>query len=318
MEMYQPFKNLSIKNLGIDYPNQETSGLQYKQWGNLYGVNVDESGLVIPSRPLVTKSKIADSFEDARNRIDKARLEGKQILLLPGSYDLVHAGHLSYALQAIDLTNESLERQKKGRSLFTAILVDDDRLIEEVKRDIYLKVTGETGPIEKIVDGVSPRLEALASFPVDLVAFVPGPTSRADWFEPVGLSDLKKDPKVNYPQGVERALNSYPSLVERINAGQELDFNPDFWSVELWQLFLLSSLNRLSLVNGFRGVSMIRAVSQEDGKYIKEASAVASISGLQTEVLNDIFCLSSKEIVERLGVKGALDKKRSYLETFAT
>lgn len=39
--------------------------------------------------------KIVDSVEDGDDRIKRALAEGKKVLILPGVYDILHAGHIS-------------------------------------------------------------------------------------------------------------------------------------------------------------------------------------------------------------------------------
>lgn len=58
-------------------------------------------GLVLPNtkNPEKLFSKVASSLEDVKLRVSEAKAQGKHILYLPGSYDLVHKGHAFYVAQ---------------------------------------------------------------------------------------------------------------------------------------------------------------------------------------------------------------------------
>lgn len=303
------------------YPDSTTPSNVTVEWARGYGVEIHPSGIVIPDKSTNNSSTIAQNFSDAISYIHKARQSGKHILILPGSYDLIHVGHLSFVVQATDhylslLQNQDLKRE----DLYIAMLIDDDPLLGEVKKDAYIKVTGQKGPIERSNSpaGSHPRTVAASMLPVDLVSFVPSPVSVGNFPKPMIKNTQHMQKRLNSytylsseeEQTIQKALINFPRIEKKIKNKEPLDFDSNHWSIELWQLYLLSSLSFST--NGNRPTPPItRIVSQEESKYLNRVRVLMDYCNIGVEVINDVFCLSTKQLVEKYGVEGCLSIKQS-------
>ena len=120
------------KTMAFTYPDKSTHPDLLTSWASQHGVALHPSGLVMADSPF-DSHKIASSFPSMIEKINSAQGDGKHIIILPGSYDLAHAGHLSFVIQATNRYLSQNQNISRGE-LFVAMLVDDDGLIREVKK----------------------------------------------------------------------------------------------------------------------------------------------------------------------------------------
>lgn len=149
------------------------------------GIQLDKYGMVKPSLEEENLDKVTQDLLETRARIAEVLGEGKHIIYLPGSFDLVHVGHASYVRQCIDnylSRNLRLTRDK----IFVILLADDDEMIRAMKPSYLFNNPGDhPRPMEnrelfEHVTDEHPRLVDLASLDSDLVGSIPAPTQVGD------------------------------------------------------------------------------------------------------------------------------------------
>jgi hypothetical protein len=173
------------------------------------GVTFNEFGLVVPKWSREVRSKISASLLETRHSILQAIQQGKHVVYVPGSYDLLHVGHASYIHQGIEEYQErhSISRDK----LFVVALCDDDQLVQAVKPAHLYASSGEhPRPIEGaelfrrvVAQYAHPRAIDMASLPfVDLVGLIPSPAFFdeirsnpvvSQWLEGVNVLELPQE-----------------------------------------------------------------------------------------------------------------------------
>jgi len=62
------------------------------------GMQLDRFGQVVPQVGAAVERKISTDLLDIRHRGFEELHAGKHVIYVPGSYDLVHAGHASYIM----------------------------------------------------------------------------------------------------------------------------------------------------------------------------------------------------------------------------
>jgi hypothetical protein len=302
------------------YPQIDSDPMQLQSWADQFNIALDETGLVLPPLDDSIEGKICPSLEILKQEIVKRRSKGDHVILLPGGYDLVHIGHASFVVQAIDhylAINSHLNRDQ----LFVVALVDDDDLISESKASAYIKAIGKKGPIERGELNIRhPRLRAMASLPLDAVAALPAPTR--DINHPLHLNldsaQFKEDPSLtelallnfSLAERLHRAIEQLPKIRERITAGVGLLFDPEYWSLESWQLYMLSWLNEDNGKISDNMGPIVRLVSEAEEKYRDIVATIMDMCQIGVEVFPDEHCVSTKELVERHGVEELLNRKK--------
>lgn len=287
------------------YPSSDTDPNILIDWGKKYDIDIHPSGIILPRVSRESVKRIVESYQELMVKVNRFTNEGNKILLLPGSYDLAHVGHLSFVLQA----KEAFENKYPNSKYKTVMLVDDDILIREVKKEAYTKVIGRVGPIETSDKSASehPRLISLSNFPVDLVGFAPSPNFISSDFEPIKLNKAiildslnRSSLKIRNPyafQRVSQAIDQYESMLRSgIPKIDSLD-----WSIELWQLFLLSKLSSVD-----DKCNITRIVSREEDKYFDIVAALMDICRIETMPIDDVYCTSTKDIVIKYGTDQCL------------
>lgn len=315
----------NVELLRNNYPDSTWPSAKLQEWANQQGVALDETGLVIPAAKDITDPKVCN-WSEIHTRILEARKKGKHVIILPGGYDVVHIGHLSFVVQAIDSYLESTKDTKSPisrRDLYVVGLADSDGLIRETKRNAYLKATGEDGPVEKGAtnDKYHPRIIGLASLPVDAVSLIPSPEDSSLPNPPIFKikemqAKFKDSPlwvaKLGIATNIDNALANFPVLVDRLKDQRINSFDYSWWSIELWQLYMLGSLNIEEIAKEKFIAPITRIISQEEEKYLDTVNELMRFAKIKTEVINDVFCISTKELVERYGTRQLLNIKRKF------
>ena len=94
------------------------------------GIEIDAYGMVVPQVQLAKiRDKITKGLVDTRTRLAQVLGEGKHVIYLPGSYDMIHSGHASYVLQGVEAYLDKHSRLSR-QDIFVMMLADDDELIE--------------------------------------------------------------------------------------------------------------------------------------------------------------------------------------------
>jgi hypothetical protein len=311
------------------------------------GVVLDELLLVIPNTE-APKASIAKDLVEAKKYIDEARRDGKHVLYIPGSYDLVHAGHASYALQ---VTDQYLEQHPEltRNNLYVVMLSDDDELIGTVKaykRKGYSEKGDEefARPIESasaFSDLNLPnhsRLIATASLPVDLVGFIPSPKNAKSFIkELVAAQDLdeaslresldkfaaKRNLSETDMRELSAAIGSYGKLIHNLSNGGFDEVNNSFealgkpyaqvdpnapWSIQSYQL-----LNHKFLASGegFKA-PLVRIVSVHDNKYKDQVDFLMAMAGVAVGEIDDVELVSTTKLLKKFGPEKLREAKRKH------
>lgn len=312
------------------------------------GVKIDDQMLVVPDAKN-PKATIARSLVEVKRLIDEQRSTGKHIIYIPGSYDLVHAGHASYALQVIDqylLQHPDLTRD----DLYVVMLSDDDELIKTVKaykRKGYSAKGDEDfeRPIEsaEAFEDLNlehhPRLIGTASLPVDLVGFIPAPENAKEFINE--LLAAQKHDVGTLTQHLEdfmaarelaevdkrelsAAIQSYGKLLHCFGNGGYDEVIASFralgkpyakvdpeapWSIQSYQLLIHGFL---AAGDGLRG-PIVRIVSVHDNKYKDQVDFLMEAAGLDVEPIEDVELVSTTKLLREFGAGPLRSAKRRHL-----
>jgi hypothetical protein len=320
-----------MNTIGMDYPQLHHS-IEYKrQWAAERGVTTTAEGLVVPhSERALLDQKIVGSIEEAAEKIAHARDEGRAVVYLPGSYDLVHIGHLSFIEQAKAHALKGLKRHKPfatEKDIYVLALSDSDALIQLTKYKKHIDHGGTENfyrPIEKDYDPRRrhPRLDAMASLPVDLVGFLPGPSPEENSGLP-RIFPLKEREGLEVVEELDVSERAKAKLRFAIDVSarrqQELTMTTPF-SIELWQLYLTLALTGKqhaagdSLLKPFLPGTITRLISTHDSAYLDEVKCISAIAGIAVDIFTDMFAHSTTDLLREFGPEYLLEsKKRAML-----
>lgn len=309
------------------YPVQEASSEDKACWARALGYSTTPEGLILPNQDIEARNlKIAETISEVAKRIAQAKAQGQHIIYLPGTYDLVHVGHLSYILQAVNLylsKNWSAGRKINRDNLFVVALADSDNLTSFAKSHKHISNGGSEElqrPIEKgdFAPKDHPRLIALATLPVDCVGFLPGPLD-ANLPKPFQLDQVKAQELLRKlalnPSAKDKmvsAIADYSKLVDRVKTGR-LDFG-SWWYIELWQLYLTLSLTlEQSHVEPTPFENQTRILSKSDSSYFDQAAAICAISNMGAVIMNDVIATSTTQLIKEYGAFHLLESKAKLL-----
>ncbi len=306
------------------------------------GVFADQYGLIKPnfSEQENILSKIIDNLIEVKKKIDKARLSGKHVLYMPGSYDLIHVGHAFYVDQAINQYLSLCENKHLSRNdIVVFILADADELIYNVKASKWIG-NGGTEPFRRpiqsdiiskeIFSHVNWRLIDLASIPyIDIVSFIPSPLfiSDLDIPEVVGIQkeaseinlslvQFQKDNTIS-PDDVNILLNSVSDYEELLKAivNKKYDYiinsfnlNKPPWSIQAWQLFLHIYLGFGKDMNA----PFVRVISVHDGIYKNQVSFIMSVASIKCFLIHDDLVCSTTDLLKEYGHEDLLNSKKNF------
>jgi hypothetical protein len=261
-----------------------------------------DNGLVIPNVSKLTHltasiEKIMPSLFNVREAVEKAKEQGKHVLVLPGSFDLVHKGHAFYVKQSVDCY--CMEAGCKREDLFVVMLADDDELIKQVKSFKHKDFGGDE-PQLRPVEKAAERALSMANIPeVDIVGIIPAPSSLRSSLPTPPHYDIQKmldDLKNNFEKFEKERISHSGDVFnkteidakikkdrEELEAGvlaykkMEIGWNKkkDIGKVpvQAWQLYVLGVVAGVSSGNGedpgrFQSSAVTRLVNTEDTKYL--------------------------------------------------
>lgn len=298
-----------------------------RQLTGKHEVRLSSKGLVLPRVGDATiDAKIANSFSEVVDKVQTAKKQGLDIIFLPGSYDLVHAGHLSYLDQVVEhyLTAANRRgRTLKRKDLFVVMLADDDHLIELVKASKHVDFGGKERfrrPIERAKQNSDRhiRLDTLAALPVDCVGFIPSPAAMnlpapfkldVDYCKELAAREAAGDELNTYYQIIESYQN-LPALIA--NHGS---LSTSSVQVAAWQLYILSQLAQPSYSQlrsepePYSGKNMTRIVSIHDTGYLKMVQMISRWADIAVDVIEDDQVLSTTELLAGYGPEALLQHK---------
>jgi len=280
----------SLKGKGVNFAGGETVNPE------------DLSGQVVPSlesvRPenvdKLLEEKVASSLDEVNQKIREAIEAGKFVLYLPGSYDLVHAGHAYYVQQCIEkflalLNNNRPPKQREytKEDIYVVVLADSDELISKVKEK---KFVGEGGNEKerRPVESAPTRLACLLGIPsIDLVGIVPH-----TGISPETFTQLIDRAKQELESNQQLPLADKDQISNALNA-----LSPSsngIWPVQLWQLLV-----HAKIMDRVRTGRVTRMVSHNDTNYLEQIRFLMKLVGIYVQIIQDDNIGSTSEIVKR-------------------
>jgi hypothetical protein len=304
------------------------------------GILFDEYGMLKPNvkDAAQIEKKIIHDFISLKHTLDRLRKAGKHILYMPGSYDLIHAGHAFFIEQATELYLALPENSYLTRvDLVVLILADDDGLISRVKASKW-KGAGGTEDFKRPIQshghsqvayaGSNWRLFELASIPfVDLVGFIPSPihidhvsstdviatqknsTDIKNFFEKFKQTReiSSKDKDI-----LEQSIKDYDELLKNLSSNptdilKSFETKESLWSIQAWQLFLHVYLGYGDFETPF--APFVRIISHNDGAYKDQVSFLMEVSGLKGVYIQDESLISTTDLLAKHGYEKLLEAK---------
>ena len=305
------------------------------------GIRLDEHQLVIPDWNRTVRSRLAPTLNDIRGRIIESLRQGQHVLYVPGSYDLVHAGHASYILEGIEtyLKQEGITRDQ----LYVVALADDDELIRAVKPPHFKAMSRNQAsvgdehprPIEcdelfRFVTGSrSPRLIDLASLPVDLVGHLPSPSHfEKTLHDPLFTSWLKRARCIAHMNGSRPESEDQKKLdmiLQRIETGRFAEILEDFsktkynlfapheqrrWDVGSWQFLLHLYIGDVHQSADTR--PYVRMISEHDVQYKDVVAESMRLCGINPHFVNDTPVVSTTALLAKHGWENLYRAKQAH------
>lgn len=301
------------------------------------GVLFDEYGMLKPDikNLAAIQQKITPDLVTLKRMLDQLRGEGKHIVYLPGSYDLLHAGHAFFIEQSVDMyLNLPEHAGLKREDVVVLVLADDDNLISRVKARKWIGAGGNEPykrPIQseetfRTVMGEGHwRLFEIASIPqVDIVGFIPSPISAehlgaeevlAAQKNAAGISaalESFKSTRAISPEDIsvlEKSIRDYDSLIESFRNGhkeaaQSFSDQNSAWSIQAWQLFIHIYLGSGNFIAPFS-----RIISHNDSAYKDQVAFLMEISGLKGIYIQDESLISTTDLLAEHGHEKLIEAK---------
>lgn len=277
------------------------------------GVQYDEHRMLKPVLSDETVAKAAYSFGGCRARIDALRACSTQVLYMPGSYDLVHAGHAWHIEAAVERFGDAP----------VVALADDDELIAATKGPDRPVQTSERSPY-----ALNWRLYELASIPrVRTSGFLPSPMATQEvagtavlesQCGPGRLEEILRDPPdhlaaMGYDEALNRVVHEYADLLtmmHRTPRGMVEAFKSGIhpWSIQAWQLYLHCYLGA-----GRYDAPMVRVMSHHDDAHAIQVAYLMHAAGIQTRYLHELELVSTSSLLEQHSKERLLEAKlRNY------
>lgn len=309
----------------INYPTLEASIEEKRTWARDRGLSTTIHGLILPSsdREHLDK-KICKNIKEVAARIENATSEGRYVIYLPGSYDLVHIGHLSYVEQCVDRALRNLPYKTFERDLFLVALAESDSLIRQTKAGKHVAGGGEETffrPVEYgYKNGRHPRLDSLASLPVHCVSFLPSPNDtellptprdldKEKAIKLLGFLDIDPDSK----KKIANLVKNYPLLAEKLKKKETLELGK-WLDINLWQLYLHRTLSKqqgTTVPHAFDQKTITRIVSQNDSSYSGLAAGITNICNIGVSTIQHIQSMSTTKVLKQNTPKELLNEKNS-------
>lgn len=273
--------------------------------------------------------KIAYDYSDTKTRIKLAIASGKVILFLPGTYDLLHAGHIVWFDQALKKFQKFLNIARED--IYVVVPFDNDKFARAVKLHNHLSQGGYELFLRPI-NNEKVRSIALANLPlVDLVVPTPSPmdtNSLLPKSEQIDMSHARKvlkSLKVNQNErhALENVLNSYTKMastpdIENIkeafimhqfaqksknNLFKNTGIDSELWNIASWNLmcFLLKTSKT------GKKKKIYRVVSEHDG-LLKEVEFIMQLAAIETLSIKEDYITSTTRIIKDNNTRDKLEE----------
>lgn len=294
------------------------------------GVRMDDLLLLRPDleHRTTVQSKIVGTLAAVKTALDAARHAGRHILYLPGSYDLVHAGHASHIMQAIERYLSLAEYRSLAREdLYVVALADDDDLIAAVKAAKFIG-NGGTEPFRRPIRVASERLYELASIPmVDLAGCLPSPLRigelpadsilraqcrRSEIVSLVACAAREGGSASDDAVILTAALGKYDDTIRFTRTEPQVLVDAfrrriPPWSIQSWQLFLHRYLGA-----GKFPAPIVRVISRKDAGYLAQVRFLMRAAEIDTLVIDEVPVTTTTELLQRHGLERLAAAKHRF------
>lgn len=291
------------------------------------------------------KHLIAPDFAVVRGRIRSALKSGKVVLLLNGSFDLVHEGHAGMVQASLHnfLQTQNLNRDQ----VYLVILADSDSLIFNSKKHKWKTFGGSEDlprPLQSLKNipnsspTLHPRAVDLANLGADLVGITPSPaeflelshqlwfqhflfsTHEADWFR--GTQAVLEQESFTSEQvaEIDTVIETAIRMLNAFRSGRAVDIIKDFekagprevlplWHVSSWQMVLQYSLG----LDEFHAGTVHQVLNLRDAEYLHNVSTWSKANGRTIHFIDGTEVLTSTtELLKAYPMKALVERKSGH------
>ncbi|MCK9368398.1 hypothetical protein M0R04_00250 [Candidatus Dojkabacteria bacterium] len=277
--------------------------------------------------------KIVDALEDGDNRIKRAIKEGRKVLLLPGVYDILHAGHISWIYEAYNAFKQRISKENKYKykreDIYVVVPMDNDCLARAEKIYLHESYGGHEKFMRPIV---YQERRALSLANIDIVDLV------IPMVSPLEIDEIVSQPKrisVDYAYKLLNRLNllgnftknEYDELLSSLNIYKEIikpnlalikkDFarlnfpkevgetlfpkieDSVLWNNPSWQLYIYQILfkEKNKIPPKMKNLPN-RIISQRDG-CSEQTRFLMSLCGISINSILDTYITSTTKIIAK-------------------
>lgn len=288
---------------------------------------------------------IAPNFSEIRAGMRAALGRGQKVLLLNGSFDLVHGGHAAMVQAALHnfMTTENLSREQ----VYLVVLADADELIHSSKKHKWIAYGG-TEPLPRpmqsleSIEGSSyelhPRAQDLGNLGADLVGLTPSPgeflkslneswvqeflrsANESLWLEKLSEVLAEENFKPEQITEVELVFNTAFRMIRALQLGEGDKIVADFesadpgdalphWHVSSWQMVLQFAWG----LNSFPEGSVHKVLNLRDAEYLHNVVSWSRVSGQTIHFIDgtDVF-YSTTDLLKTFPMEELVDRKLRY------
>ena len=305
---------------------------KYDELSKLSGLRFSEMGVVKINKTWNDVGiKIVDSLEDGNNRIKRAIKEGKKVLLLPGVYDILHAGHISWIYEAYTAFINKISREDnfnyKREDIYVVIPMDNDSLARAEKIKLHESYGGNEKYLRPIiyqerrslaianVDLIDLVIPLYSPLEIDMIATKPKQISIETAYKLLNqLNTLGNLRKQDYEE-LSLCLSRYRDIITpnldtlkkdfaRLNFPKETseklfseERSNDLWSNQSWQLYLYQILNDKSSFRLPKAKNIPNRIVSKRDSYSDQTRLLMSLCGISIDSILDKYITSTTEII---------------------
>ncbi|KKQ41972.1 MAG: hypothetical protein US60_C0026G0011 [Microgenomates group bacterium GW2011_GWC1_37_8] len=304
------------------------------------GIRVNEFGMLVVDRSeREVGHKISLNYLEAKIRIRHALAVGKTVLLLPGTYDLLHAGHLVWFDQSLHRFTKKLGISRE--EVYVVVPFDNDKLTRIKKMHRHVSQGGKELYLRPIVNEKN-RSVALANLPyVDLVMSIPSPLDAEDLLSgtiqfdignaQVMLKEAREQGKITEKESIHlnRTLKRFKKMIlpshlqgirEAFTSSGFLSSEPEaiykkigidntLWSNAAWQLicFLYKMDQEFFEKYNCKKQKVYRMISEHDG-YSSQVKFIMHLAGIESLVIKEDYITSTTDIIRHNNTRNKMDE----------
>ncbi len=301
-------------------------------------VRTNEFGLVIIDKNShEVGHKIALNYLDAKIRVRHALVTGKKLLFMPGTYDLLHSGHLVWFDQAIKKFTTRLKLKRED--VFVVVPFDNDSLTRIMKIKKHISQGGKEVYLRPVVNEVK-RAVSLANLPyVDLIMPIPSPLDAQDVLTntpPFDLStalsklektEIKKGLTTKEAHQIRKVLKKYYKMIspahlfamqasfaskgflssEPESIYKKIGIDSTLWNNTAWQLMcFLYKMDSDFFANSDKAQIAYRVISEHDG-YLPQVKFIMGLAGVKTLSIKEDYITSTTQIIKKNNSRDKMD-----------